>query len=186
MSADGTDPEVLSQDLVFDILSNTRRRMVLFYLREHSEPAAVQEIAERIAVLENDVPAAELSRQQQKRVYVSLYQTHLPKLASAGIIEYDDENGMVSLTSRAMNIDSYLTPTVEEQYPWQLHYLGLAIFGGLLFGLSSLGVPVIGAIPSLVLGIGLMLGFAISAGVQYWRHAQHQQSLPAELLEGNR
>ncbi|TQQ79329.1 hypothetical protein EGH24_11910 [Halonotius terrestris] len=181
MSTDAPTQE-LSQDLVFDILSNTRRRMVLYYLRRHGGPAAVQDIAEEIAALENDVDPEELSRQQQKRVYVSLYQTHLPKLETAGVIEYDEDDGRVSLTARAMDIDGYLTPTTTADYPWQLHYLVLAVAGGLLFSLSAVGVPVIAAIPTLVLGVGIMLAFAASAGVQYWRRRQRKQSLPAELL----
>lgn len=181
MSTDVTTQE-LSQDLVFDILSNTRRRMVLYYLRQHGGPAAVQDIAEEIAALENDVDPEALSRQQQKRVYVSLYQTHLPKLETAGVIGYDEDEGLVSLTSRAMEIDTYLTPTATADYPWQLHYLGLAIVGGVLFTLSALGGPVIGAIPMLVLGVGIMLAFAVSAGIQYWQHTKRKQSLPAELL----
>jgi len=183
MSTDSPTSEPLSQDLVFDILSNTRRRMVLYYLREHGGPASVQEIAEQIAALENDVPPEELSRQQRKRVYVSLYQTHLPKLENAGIIAYDDSDGQVTLTERAMDIDSYLTPTTEETYPWQLHYLGLAIVGGLLFVLSSLGVPVIAAIPMLALGVVLMLAFGVSAAIQYYQHSQRKRALPAELRE---
>jgi DNA-binding transcriptional ArsR family regulator len=185
MSTDPPASEELSQDLVFDILSNTRRRMVLYYLREYGAPASVQEIAERIAALENEIPPEELSRQQQKRVYVSLYQTHLPKLHEAGIIEYDDAEGMVSLTDRALEIDTYLTPTSESTYPWQLHYLVLAAIGGILFVLASLSVSVFAAIPTLPLGIVLMLSFAVSAAIQYWQHTQRQQSLPAELLEGN-
>lgn len=180
MSTDAPTQE-LSQDLVFDILSNTRRRMVLYYLRQHSGPATVQEIAEEIAALENDIDPSELSRQQQKRVYVSLYQTHLPKLETAGVIEYDDEDGRVSLSARAMDIDGYLTPTTTADYPWQLHYIALAVVGGLLFALASAGVPGLAAIPTVVLGVGLMLGFAVSAAVQYWRRRQRTQSLPAEL-----
>lgn len=182
MSTDASSQE-LSQDLVFDILSNTRRRMVLYYLRRHGGPASVQEIAEEIAALENEVEPEALSRQQRKRVYVSLYQTHLPKLETAGVIEYDDDEGRVSLTARAIEIDGYLTPTTTADYPWQLHYIGLAVAGGLLFALSALGAPVLGAIPTVLLGVGIMLAFAVSAGVQYWRRRQRKQSLPAELLE---
>jgi len=185
MSTDSSASEELSQDLVFDILSNTRRRMVLYYLREYGAPASVQEIAERIAALENEIPPEELSRQQRKRVYVSLYQTHLPKLNEAGIIEYDDNEGMVSLTDRALEIDTYLTPTTESTYPWQLHYLVLAVIGGLLYLPASLGVPGFAAIPTLPLGFLLVLSFAVSAAVQYWQHLQRQRSLPAELIEGN-
>lgn len=183
MSSDANTSGEMSPDLVFEILSNTRRRMVLYYLRQYDGSATVQELAEQIAALENDVPVSDLTRQQRKRVYVSLYQTHLPKLEQTGIIEYDDDGEEVFLTDRAGEIDSYLTPATESEYPWQLHYLALAVVGGSLFVLSFVGVPVIAAIPSLGLGLALMIAFALSAVVQYWQHKQRQQELPAELLE---
>jgi len=92
---------------------------------------------------------------------------------------------MVSLTDRALEIDTYLTPTTESTYPWQLHYLVLAVIGGLLYLPASLGVPGFAAIPTLPLGFLLVLSFAVSAAVQYWQHLQRQRSLPAELIEGN-
>lgn len=185
MSSDADTSSEISTDVVFEILSNTRRRMVLYYLRQSGGSATVQELAEQIAALENDIDVAELQSQQRKRVYVSLYQTHIPKLESTGIIEYDDTQGTVYLTDRAMEIDTYLTPTTESTYPWQIHYLVLAGVGGLLFALSFVGVPVISAIPSLALGIVLMIAFALSTIVQYWQHKQQQQEIPAELLEHN-
>jgi DNA-binding transcriptional ArsR family regulator len=183
MSSDADTSGAMSPDLVFEILSNTRRRMVLYYLRQHDGVATVKELAEQIAALENDVDVDELRRQQRKRVYVSLYQTHVPKLEDAGIIEYDDASGEVRLTNRANEFDSYLTPTSEPEYRWRLHYLGLAVVGGLLFVLSVLGAPGLSAIPTSVLGIGLMVAFAVSAGVQYWRQKQREQEIPAELLK---
>lgn len=183
MSSDAKSSDVLSPDLVFEILSNTRRRMVLYYLRQNSGSATVKELAGQIAALENDVDVDDLQRQQRKRVYVSLYQTHIPKLEETGIVEYNDEQGMVQLTARANEFDSYLTPESESEYPWQLHYLGLAAFGGLLFILSLAGIPGVSAIPTVWLGVALMVLFAVSAGVQYWMHKQQQQEIPVELLQ---
>ncbi len=185
MSSDADTSSGISTDIVFEILSNTRRRMVLYYLRRSGGSATVQELAEQIAALENNVEVEELQSQQRKRVYVSLYQTHIPKLENTGIIEYDDTQGIVHLTDRAMEIDTYLTPTTESTYPWQIHYLILAGVGGLLFVLSSIGAPVIAAIPSLVLGIALMIAFALSTIVQYWQYRRNQREIPAELLEHN-
>ncbi len=185
MSSDADTSAEISTDVVFEILSNTRRRMVLYYLRKLGGSASVQELAEQIAALENDVDVEELQSQQRKRVYVSLYQTHIPKLEETGIIEYDDTQGMIYLTDRATEIDTYLTPTSESTYPWQLHYLVLAAVGGALFVLSSLGVPVIAAIPTIALGIALMIAFAASTIVQYWVYKKQQQQIPAELLEHN-
>jgi DNA-binding transcriptional ArsR family regulator len=172
----------MSQDLVFEILSNTRRRMLLFYLRKYEGSATVKELAERIAALENDVAVEDLERQQRKRVYVSLYQTHVPKLEKAGIVEYDDASGEVRLTNRAGEFDTYLTPATESEYPWRIHYLVLAALGGWLFVLSLAEVPIVSAIPTVGLGVGLDVSFGVSAAVQYWRHRKRQQEAPAELL----
>lgn len=182
MSTDTAEEADMSPDLVFEILSNTRRRMVLYHLFQHGGPVTVQELAGEIAALENDVSVDELTRQQRKRVYVSLYQTHLPKLEDTGIIQYDDDREEVQLTDRAHEIDSYLTPTTTSDTSWQKYYLVLAAAGALVFVLSLVGVPGFTAIPPLALGIALMAGFGLLAGVQYWRARQQQEKLPAELV----
>lgn len=182
MSTDTSRPTEMSPDLVFEILSNTRRRMVLYYLRQFGGPVTVQQLAGEIAAIENDVTVDELTRQQRKRVYVSLYQTHLPKLEDTGIIQYDDDREEVQLTDRAHEMDSYLTPTSTSDPSWQKYYLALATAGGLVFALSLLGTPGFTAIPPLALGTALMVGFGLLAGVQYWRTRQQQEEIPAELL----
>lgn len=181
MSADTTRPTELSLDVVFEILSNTRRRLVLYCLRQHGGPATVRGLTREIAAIENDVSVDELTRQQRKRVYVSLYQTHLPKLEDSGIIQYDDGEE-VRLTDRAREIDKYLTAPSTSDLTWQKYYLALAVAGGLVFSLSVLGTPVFSAIPPLSLGIYLMVGFGLLAGVHYWRTRQQQKQLPVELL----
>lgn len=181
-SADEASLPEMSPDLVFDILSNKRRRMVLYYLRQYGGSATVQELADEIAAMENDVDVEDLTRQQQKRVYVSLYQTHLPKLEDSGISEYDDDQEEVRLTDRATEIDEYLTSSEPSSYPWQIHYLVLAVVGGLLFLLVAANVAAFAAIPSVVLGLVLMAVFALSSIVQYWHHKQRKQVLPGELL----
>lgn len=186
MSSNASAPEELSPDTVFELLSNTRRRMVLYYLRRYGGSVGVQELVGEIAALQNGVAVADLTKQQRKRVYVSLYQTHLPKLEDAGVIEYDADEGEVRLTDRAGDIDTYLTPTAESNGQWQMPYLGLSVFGGLLFLLSFVGVPVVALIPTAGIGLALMLGFALLTVLQYWRHRKRQEAIPTELLERGR
>lgn len=176
----------MSPDLVFKILSNTRRRMVLYYLRRYGGSVSVAELVGEIAALQNEVTVEDLTQQQRKRVYVSLYQTHLPKLEEAGLIEYDDDDGEVRLTDQASDIDSYLTPVTEPDGRWQMPYLGLSTVGGLLFLLSFAGIPVIASIPTVGLGLALMIGFALLAVLQYWRYRKRQEAIPMELLEHGR
>lgn len=170
----------VSPDLVFEILSNQRRRMVLYYLRQTGESMSVKELARKIAARENDVPPEDLTSQQRKRVYVSLYQTHLPKLESTGMIEYDDQ-GKVRLTDRATEMDTYLTPAVESTYPWQYHYLALAVVGAGLIVLSLLSTPVVGAIPVEAIAIGVTVAFLLSTAVHYVQYRRQRERVPKEL-----
>jgi len=71
----GTSESALSQDVVFDILSSSRRRYVLYRLREAEGPVELTELAEQVAAWENDTETDQITEQERKRVYVSLYQT---------------------------------------------------------------------------------------------------------------
>lgn len=171
----------LSPDVVFEILSSRRRRMVLYILRQEGDTATVNELAERIASLENDIPVKQLTSQQQKRVYVSLYQTHLPKLDATGIIDYDADEGEVALTSRANEMNAYLTQTSTSTYPWKLHYAGLVVLSAVVLGLWLLGLPGLTAVPLVWLAMASAVAFAISGGIHYWQYRQHSEEIPIEL-----
>jgi hypothetical protein len=176
-----SDAERLTPDGIFELLSNHRRRMVLYHLRQRGVPVEVTELAEEIAAMENEVSVEELTSQQRKRVYVSLYQTHLPKMAEMNAIDYDKEEGIVQLADQASDIDDYLTTEERQPYPWVFHYLVLTAVGAAALTLAELGAPVLGAVPLLWIGIGVLALFAVSAGVQYWRTRNREESLPLEL-----
>jgi DNA-binding transcriptional ArsR family regulator len=184
MAMSSTSSDV-SSEVVFEILSNRRRRMVLYYLRRHDGEATVNELAREIAALEDDVAVEDLTSQQQKRVYVSLYQTHLPKLDSTGMIEYDTEDGEVRLTERAVEMDSYLSPTAESDYPWELHYAALALLSAGLITLSFLDVSVFSAIPVYWIAIWITGMFVISTVTHYVLTRRREGRIPAELSDGN-
>jgi len=179
-----SEQEELTQDVVFDILSSSRRRYVLFYLRQADEPVELNDLAEHVAAWENELPVEELSDQQRKRVYVSLYQTHIPKLDSIGLVDYDQESGLVELTDRALEIDSYLSVSTST-IPWQQFYLGLALVSAAMLTLVWLGVGPFGAIPEVVVGVGITVGFAVSAIAHYLYRRQERRRVPKEL-ERNR
>jgi DNA-binding transcriptional ArsR family regulator len=129
----------LSRDLVFATLSNARRRYVLHYLKRHDGPATIRELAEQIAAWENETAMAEVTYKQRKRVYTSLHQTHLPKLADAGFIQSERSWEEITLSDRAAELEVYLEVVPEDDIPWSDFYLGLAGVGialvaGLWFG----------------------------------------------------
>jgi len=167
----GTGPPAdgLSLDLVFEALKNSRRRQVLQYLQGRDEAASVSELAEHVAAIENDTTVQKLSSQQRKRVYVGLYQCHLPKLDDVDVVEYDDDRGTVELGPNASQLTRYVdvaTDTeADEARPWHRYYLAVGGVGALLL----LTVGLVGAVGSVgtVLGLGLTLslvGLAIVHG----------------------
>ena len=158
-----TNREELSRDLVFDILSSPRRRYMLYYLHRAGEPVSIQELSAQIAAWENDVPVDELTSQQQKRVYVSLYQTHIPKLEEAGIAEYDQEEGTVRLTNRVEQMDEYLADTGRRAIPWELIYLGLAVISAALFLGVAFGVGPLTTLSLVTVGIAVSVAFGLVA-----------------------
>lgn len=95
-------------DTIFDLLSSPRRRHVLRCLDEYDDPLALADLADEVAVREYDRPLTETSPEEVKRIYVSLYHTHVPKLEDAGVVEYNQERDLVSLASDRLSLDEYV------------------------------------------------------------------------------
>lgn len=76
--------ESLPLDLIYDVLRNQRRRLVLRYLREHETPVSLRSLAEEVASAETGVDVDEVSADDRKKAYVGLYHVHLPKMDDAG------------------------------------------------------------------------------------------------------
>jgi DNA-binding transcriptional ArsR family regulator len=133
----------LSKDEIFYLLKNRRRRDIVRYLMDNDGTATLSELAEHIAAWENDIDVQALNSGQRKRVYVALYQTHLPKLAENGIIEYERNRGDVELTENADHLKTYLEDDKVEADPWSMRYAALSITGALAVILTSVvGVSV--------------------------------------------
>jgi hypothetical protein len=109
-SAESTSDDELTRDDLFHVLQCRRRRLVLKYLHEHpgDEPADMSDIAEHIAALEHDTTVDSLRSKQRQRVYIALYQSHLPKMDDAGVINYNQDRGLVEATALADSFDGYL------------------------------------------------------------------------------
>lgn len=121
----------LSLDIVFEILKNSRRREVIRYLREQEERVSLGEMAEHIAAIENGTTVEALTSSQRKRVYVGLYQCHLPKMDDVGVVEFDQNRGHVQLTDRADTFEKYLdASTTGHQTRWYRYYTGVSALGG--------------------------------------------------------
>jgi hypothetical protein len=83
-------------DEIFGMLKNRRRRAVLRYLTTGGEQVRIGELAEEIAARECDKSVPQVTSTERKRVYVALYQCHLPKLSDVGAISYNQPRGTIA------------------------------------------------------------------------------------------
>jgi hypothetical protein len=152
-----SSPRTLAEGDVHDVLRNQRRRLTLDQLRVNADGLSVRDLAERVAALETgESPPPRNIRQS---VYVSLHQTHLPKLDGLGIAEYDAEAKEARLTDRAHELDAY-TRSLANDRPepeWAWYYVGVSAVGLLAMVAVSLGVPVVSAVSAPVIAAVLFV-----------------------------
>jgi len=142
-------PAELPLDQVFDILKNKRRRTVLRYLNSIDGSVKLGALAEYVAAIENDIDEVAVSSDQRKRVYVGLYQCHLPKMDDMSIIDFNQDRGIVELGANADQLDEYLALADEQAREWHKYYGGVALVG---LGIMAVTLPVGGITP--------LIGFA--------------------------
>lgn len=105
--AEDTSTTVGTADLtpsdIFSILADSRRRFALHYLAQRVGAIQISDLAEQIALWEND-----LSRDQFNRIVTGLYHTQLPALREAGLINYDVESEEIERLPAADQLTPYL------------------------------------------------------------------------------
>ena len=81
----------LDDDELYMALKNSRRRSVIRTVAAE-RAVTLGELAERIAADENNKPESRITRQERKRVYIGLQQSHLGKLDKHDLINYTGRN----------------------------------------------------------------------------------------------
>lgn len=162
----------LSETALYNALSQKRRRYTLHYLKQRTEPVSAQELAEQVAAWENHKTVQELTSQERKRVYIALYQSHLSTMDEEGLVEYDEDNGMVQLSDSMETIDLYLEIVPAESVPWSFYYAGLANANGLLLALAWFEIHPFTMLPDLAWGAVVLVTFGVSAFVQFYHDRQ--------------
>lgn len=105
----------LEMDQVFGILKNKRRRYVLKYLSMVGGETTLSDLAEQIAAWECEKDIAQITSQERKRVYVGLYQCHLPKMADVAAIEYNKQRGNIETGEHFSIFTHYLPPDEQSK-----------------------------------------------------------------------
>jgi len=88
LRSDDGEPEPLSADTVFELLASRRRRFVLYHLVDADGDVALDALVSH--VVEWETAGLTPPRGHEDRVATALHHVHLPRLASAGVLAYDD------------------------------------------------------------------------------------------------
>ncbi|MBX0294032.1 DUF7344 domain-containing protein [Haloarcula nitratireducens] len=157
----------LTDSELFDILKNERRRATLSLLFASDEASvSVSSVSEHVAARENDTTVDSLGEQQRKRVYVSLYQCHLPKMDGLGIVEFDRETGTVALGPNSTVLSGYLDGEANTGRAWYRYYAAVAAMGAVGVLVNQIAGQILAA--ELLTG-GVLLALAACATAHWYQ-----------------
>lgn len=142
-------PDDIASDVAFEILKNRRRRRTLKVLTEREELTTLSELAEEIAAWENGIDRQAITSDQRKRVYVGLYQQHLPKMDDAGVIEFDQRSGETRLTDAGHQLWQWRIDKLQDRRDNQDSYWPKLYFSIGVVGLGMLAGTWLQLIPSI-------------------------------------
>ncbi|MFO7926669.1 MAG: DUF7344 domain-containing protein [Halobacteriota archaeon] len=173
------DASDLDEAMIHDVLRNDRRRLVIETLREGEGTEAVSDLADIVATRESgDDPPRKNKRQS---VYVSLHQTHLPKLDTLDIVEYDPDRGRVRLLNRVEEVEVYMEVVPEYGLSWGEFYFGWGLLGLLTVIAVWIGVPGVSTVDPLAIAGLSFCGLMIASA--YHVYAQQDRILFQRLLD---
>ncbi|NHN63661.1 hypothetical protein G9463_10160 [Haloarcula sp. JP-Z28] len=153
----------LEEEVVFSVLSNQRRRFALHALCQRGETAELGWLAKRVAAWESGVSPARVGSDARKSCYVSLQQSHLPKMDKAGIVSFDKRSGVVHPTAAVDDLDIYFDIVAEPEIPWYGYYLGLAAVGVALLIAMVTNTGLFRTLPDIALMASLVAALVVSA-----------------------
>ncbi|USZ69050.1 hypothetical protein NGM10_04765 [Halorussus salilacus] len=133
---------------IHNVLRNDRRRRAIEHLRDVDGTLSVDTLAEHIAAVETGESPP---RDVRKSVYVSLHQTHLPKLNELDIIDYDQREQELELRDRAEEVEVYMEIVPEGDISWATYYLGVSVLAILT-----------------LFAVNLEFAFVSAFGVEFW------------------
>lgn len=103
----------LDFDAVLDLCSKKHRRIVLAVLAEQQRSLTVDDLTKAIVKHNHHTPLTKVSSETITQIKISLYHCHIPKLADAGLIEFDADRELVEPNEACEQIEPDLASIVD-------------------------------------------------------------------------
>lgn len=96
------------QDELFEVLSHPHRRAILHYLHNSDTPASVRDLTAELVTWTERRTASDRTGDDRDVVEGALVHNHLPRMAEAGLVSYDDARQTVTLADRTAEVRAHL------------------------------------------------------------------------------
>ncbi|WP_136718333.1 DUF7344 domain-containing protein [Halorientalis salina] len=149
---------------VYHLLSNERRREALTVLWEFDDELTLRVLSEQIASIESEMTPA--PRPLRESVYNALHQTHLPKLATYGLVEYDPDRKLVRSNPQSRSLARYMDTVTPVGVSWGEYYRALGIVALFAVVASLTSLPLFSAVDPLIIASAALAVFALSTVYQ--------------------
>ena len=100
-------------DTVGDLCADRHRRIILATLRDEQHPLTVSDLAKAIVKHTDHVPVTEPPAEQMSELQTSLHHVHLPKIEATGLINYDQDRGVVEPTEQFEQVQQELSALID-------------------------------------------------------------------------
>ena len=157
----------LSEEEIFELLSNRRRRFVIHALKRAGKPLGVSELSTRVTAWERGVDPEDVQYEDRRNVYSTLQRTHLPKLEEKNVVTVHDEENLVEPTDELEELDIYVEVLRSREIPWSLYYVGLAGLAVVLTAAVATGTPGFARFEALDVGVFTATAFGLSSAAHY-------------------
>ena len=157
----------LSEDEVFEVLSNRRRRFVIHALKRAEGPVEVSDLSTHVTAWEHDIDPTDVRYEDRRNVYSTLQRTHLPKLEEKNVVTVDEEENVVEPTPELAALDIYVEVLRSKEIPWSLYYVGLAGLAASLLLAVITGTPGFAGLEAIDVGVFTATVFGISSVVHH-------------------
>ncbi len=157
----------LSEDDIFKLLSNRRRRFVIHALKRAEDPIDVSELSTHVTAWERGVDLEEVRYEDRRNVYSTLQRTHLPKLEEKNVVTVHEEENLVEPTGELEELDIYVEVLRSTEIPWSLYYVGLAGLAVSLTVAVATGTPGFAWLEALDVGVFTATAFGLSSAAHH-------------------
>ncbi|WP_226004055.1 DUF7344 domain-containing protein [Natrinema salinisoli] len=104
---------LIAFDTVLELCGDEHRRIALATLANEQRSLTVNDLTKAIVKYNHHEPVTEMSEGNLSEIRLSLHHVHLPKIDAAGLVDHDQERGLVEPTERFEQVQPQISAIID-------------------------------------------------------------------------